>query len=295
MSGTSPSPHLNLGWCKTALVWLTLFPLAVMAQGVLEVYETYHQAKKIAKYVAPLLKEGDKIQSLGNKLIVRTDDGTHEQILKLLEEIDRPPKNFLVSFRVSDQAKTRHEDLDLKFETRNSHEPVRLQKSPLENDEVIVYRGSSTDGHISMSVRAADRRSTRQTNILQQVRVMEGEHAYVATGESFPVQALVPTEQGTQANTTYKSLTSGFHIKPIWTKDGIIVEISEQIEKRNQQLNKIITTYQTITTLRVPVSRWTPISGTSQQQNDHQGSIAFSTAGKHRQRQGLEIRVDLIE
>ena len=82
----------------------SLFAAPAHADAItLEVYETYYSTKKVAGVVDSLLKPGETIKVFGNKMIVRASDETHEKILFVLKEIDRAPKNFLISIRSTDQ------------------------------------------------------------------------------------------------------------------------------------------------------------------------------------------------
>lgn len=260
----------------------------------LEIYETYGLSHKVAAALTPLLEPGDKVQTYGNKLIIRANNETHLKIIDFLKEVDRPPHMVLVSIRVSDQSNTQSKSTELSGELNSNGSSIRISTTE-RDDEVIVYRGSSTDGKVTMALQAKDRMTTRDSNIIQQIRIMEGEAGFISIGESFPLHTLTLNQNGTQQTTEYHDISSGFHVTPIITKDQVIIQIQQNGERRDEVLQRIVKTSKTLSTLRVTPSEWTPISSHQQGNKSGQSGVFYTTSASERNGQGLEIRVDILD
>lgn len=297
MPRTKTIKSIRPQWHYFALLGLLLAGFNMQAHAdtrTLEIYETYGLSHKIAAALSPLLEPGDKVQTYGNKLIIRASNNTHLKIIDFLKEIDRPPHMLLVSIRASDQSNTQSKSTEVSGELDSGNTSIRISTTE-RNDEVIVYRGSSTDGKVTMAVQAQDRKTTRDSNIIQQIRVMEGEAGFISVGESFPLHTLTLNQNSSQQTTEYHDISSGFHVSPILTKGQILVQIQQNGERRDEVLQRIVKTSKTLTTLRVTPSEWTPISSHQQGSKSGQTGIFYTTSATDRNGQGLEIRVDILD
>lgn len=267
----------------------------VLAEQVLEVYETYWPAEKIAPFVQDLLGTGDSISVYKNKIIIRTDRANHLEIQRILDEVDRPPRNLLVSVRKSGQHQTRVSGIETSAEYVEDGEGVRVQRGEGDNN-VVVYRGSSTDGRVEMRVLPRNTISTERDGSVHQIRVVEGEEGYISLGDEMPVREQVVTINGVSSTTHYKPVTSGFYVVPKLQRDKVFVEISSHSQKiRGNNTHANIETSTLNTTVSVPLGLWTPMGGVDQSVRQSSQGILYSTRQKGTQDLGYEIKVDLIQ
>ena len=66
------------------------------AQQTTEIYETYLPANKLVPILEPLLGPDDKVTAYHNKLFVKASPAVQDELLAVLQEIDRPLKNIQV-------------------------------------------------------------------------------------------------------------------------------------------------------------------------------------------------------
>lgn len=268
-------------------------PLA--AETVLEVYETNWPANKIAPLIQNLLGQGDTLSVYRNKIVVRTDRANHIEIRRILDEVDHPPRNLLISLRKSDQHAISREGIDSSVSYQEDDSGVRVQRGENDNN-VVVYRGSSTDGRVEMRTVAREAVSTANTGSVQQVRVLEGEEAYFSLGQEMAVKEQVVTINGISSASHYKPVTSGIYVVPSLQRDKVRLEIhshSQKIKGNNTQANVEVSDLNTV--VSVTPGFWTPLGGVDQASTQQGGGITYSTRRQHQQDLGYEIKVDLIE
>ena len=289
----------SLGLVIIVFMVTTLIP-ALMGKSLasdavtLEVYETYYQSQKVADVISSLLKPQETIKVFGNKLIVRASDDTHEKILFVLKEIDRAPQNFLISIRATDQYQAKKNYTTSEIKVIDDDTVIHVNKGHSDQDGVVFYRGSSRDGKISMAVTAKDNLSTRQEDLIQQVRTLEGEAAYITTGSDIPVVKLMWANGQVLPVTGIDRAITGFYVTPNFSKGQVILDISfqKQDRKNNTQSQKEHSTVST--RIRIPLNEWAPLAGVSDQNNQSGKGILYSTKTSDSQQQGIEIKVETI-
>lgn len=265
---------------------------------VLEIYPTYYQAHEVAAAIAPLLEEPETLTAHGNQLIIRAKDSTHDKILALLNQIDRPPRQLLLSLRprqhhpVSDSA-------PLPDQPASSDNVVRIAKSQ-RPDEIIVYRGSNLDDRIAVQKQAPRLYSTRSQQLIQQVQLEEGKPGWLPAGEKWfwQLSSAVPT--GNRTPSASNAPQPGFHLRAQIDKRGdIVIDITQPITRRDTVIEKTVTEYQTLETLIVKPGTWMPIDALSSVQQNassgHSGQTHYRTKGAQPGHQALDIRVDILE
>ena len=280
-----------------ALLFTLLLALGSASRAndvTLEVYETFMLPHKVAEVADSLLKPGETIKVFGNRLIVRASDDTHQKIIKLLKEIDRPPKNFLISLRATDQYQSQKNYSTTQIEVLDDNTVIHVNKQPTTEDGVIVYRGSSRDGRIAMEVTAKDNLTTRKDDLVHQVRALEGTPAYITTGSEIPVTQLVWANGQALPTTTIDRAVTGFYVTPHFSRGEVVLEISYQKQDRDNPGQPQKDTTEVSTRLRVPVNEWAPLAGVSTA-GKHTGSgTVYSTSGDRQRQQGIEIKVETI-
>jgi hypothetical protein len=136
--------------------------------------------------------------------------------------------------------------------------------------------------------------STRRSSIIKQINLIEGERAYLATDESFPLYTTLITPQGTYSGISYLPLSNGIHVLARTTPAGILVELSQQQTEIKPDLGRPINTYQTLTSLLVSPSVWIPVSAAGTLSGVQGRDIHYGTPERQAESKVLEIRVDLL-
>ena len=137
----------------------------------------YRNAAELVPILKPLVPPPGTVTGLYTTLVVKATPDTVEAIKQILVDLDRAPRNLMISVRhgISD----------------------RLHQSGVEagvvNDQGnvrILYGNTnqlSTGGGNQANVRIFDTRSTTDAQDVQRVRVLEGREAFIRFGESVPL------------------------------------------------------------------------------------------------------------
>ncbi|MCG8316541.1 MAG: hypothetical protein MI976_25290 [Pseudomonadales bacterium] len=298
MSGSTT--YKPLKFLIVRLLLILLMPLcthqSIASDAVtLEIYETYYQSQKVAEVISSLLKPNESIKSYGNKLIVRASDDTHEKILYVLEEIDRAPQNFLISIRATDQYQSKKNYTTSEIKVIDDNTVVHVNNANARDDGVVFYKGSSRDGKISMAVTAKDNLTTRKEDLIQQVRTLEGEPAYITTGSDIPVVNLIWANGQMLPITEIDRAVTGFYVTPIFSKGHVILDISFQKQDRKTPTQRQKDRTAVSTKLRIPVNEWAPLAGVSDQNHSISSGTLYSTNSSGSRQQGIEIKVETIK
>lgn len=238
-----------LGACLMAgLVW---------AQSLEVIELKYRTAQEVIPILQPLLESGGALSGTEYKLFVRASSANVAQLRRALAEIDRQPRQLLVSVRRA---------------TRQAIER--------EGASATVVLGNQASG---ATVRATDATSRREGNGVASVQVLEGSAAYVAAGASVPVVTAAVASGGRRpwvaASTEYRNLGSGFLVTPRVSGQRVTLDISQQSEQRSTHTGQI-ETQQLATQVSGQLGEWLQLGGvaeSSSQQRSGALSRQYST------------------
>ncbi|HAG96615.1 MAG: hypothetical protein CMK83_05290 [Pseudomonadales bacterium] len=247
------------------------------AQQTTEIYETYLPANKLVPILEPLLGPDDKVTAYHNKLFVKASPAVQDELLAVLQEIDRPLKNIQVSLRYAD----------------NSQLEAQNQSA---QGQIVVYKGSSRESGVDVQVVNKNRFSTHVDSADHQIRVLEGEQGVLEVGKDVPVDQFVflgPLQTGTVKE--YRSVSNQLYVVPKLVKDRVRIEVytSNQRMKRNSdnQIQKMDA--QTIVVVEPGI--WTPLAGTTRSTQDASNAVSYSTRRTGSGEKSLQIRADIVD
>ncbi len=229
-----------------AVVFLLLMSVGpVMAE--VKVFDVRHQS---AAELVPLLREqvGEevRISAFQGRIVVNGPSEGIGTVRELLNVLDQPLKQYHIRVRQSvhkSQGGTR------------AGGQVRIGTGP---DSVSAH-GQVRLGNTS--------NSSEQT-----LAVLEGETGFILVGEDRPYTrqwaAFTGDTEGAAATTTYRSIRTGFSVRPVRTEESFIVlEVAPQMERiekldRNPGLSQgpRVTLHRSQSVVRVPVGEWFPLS-----------------------------------
>jgi type II secretory pathway component HofQ len=243
----------TIGVCLAATV--------VLAQA-LEVINLKHRtAEEVIPVLQPLLESGGALSGQQYTLFVRTSAANLAQLRAALEQIDREPRQLLISVR------------------QGSSEDMRRN-------------GASVSGRVGSDGAAATVRGTRsdtrtQSGGVASVNVIEGGSAFIASGASVPIVTTIAAGAGRRpwaaSSTQYRDLTSGFLVTPRINRDGVVLDI----EQKNEQLrNGAIQTQQLNTQISAKLGQWVQLGGVDQSATSTQRGVLsreYSTSSEARE------------
>lgn len=259
-----------------------------------EIYETYLPAEKLIPVLEPMLGPEDRITAFRNKLFVKAPRHRQDNLLELLEEIDRPLRNVLIQVRYGsgDSSESRQRALDMHYE--DADKGVRIDTGTTEEDRIVVYKGSSRDDKIQVRAVARDRFTTENDNALSQIRVLEGSQGFLQVGEETPVNQFVllnPNGYGT--TTEYRMVGNGIYVVPQIVKDKVRIELFTTHQKPKSGNTVATTDAQSV--LLVEPDVWIPFAGTSVDTSTQKNGKTISTRNVGNQHRSLELKVTILD
>jgi type II secretory pathway component GspD/PulD (secretin) len=265
---------------KLAFALCGLWIAALASAQSLQVIELRHRtAQEVIPVLQPLLEPGGALTGQDYQLFVRASSANVAQLRKALAQLDRAPRQLLVSVRRASAQQIESERLAASATVRNGSAAGSLNEPPARRSGVSVHATED-------DVRA-------QGGGISSVQVLEGSSAFVATGASVPIVTTIAAGAGRRpwaaSSTSYRDLTSGFMVTPRVNGDIAMLEIAQQLEgvQRGQ-----IETQRLTTQLSARLGEWVRLGGVSESASTQQRGILNRTQQTRSDDLSLWVRVD---
>ena len=255
--------------------WLLLIVLccAGMAQAELRVFEPKHAlAETLLPAVEPLLGPHESVTVYRNSLVVNAGDGTLERVSQLIEQLDQPLRNLLISLRRRDDATMSGGGTGVEGTLRAGDLRVTTTRRPANGSGVTVR----TEQHIQ----------TRARDGGQSIRALEGSTVEIHDGQ------LVALGLGGRhgPRVAYTELEQGFEVTARITGDRVILDVlarDERLEDGN------IRTGGVSSSLSGALGEWIWLGGGSRGEQARIDGIGTRYATSSDESARYEIRVEL--
>jgi hypothetical protein len=258
------------------LVILLALPVVVLAaeRMVTEVIAIgYRDAREVVAVLRPLVPPPGTVSSLSNHLIVKTTPSNLREIKLLLQSIDKAPVNLLVSVKHTLDEDVRRDLAEVFAEVKSGDSSISAGSAPKDRRGLSA---SSSAGESSAQIRVIREDSSASSEAAQQIRVLEGNTAFIASGESRPVKQRTPMVRNgrviVQESVDFADADTGFYVRPRLSGDRVILEI---VPTRNRFDGASIESREAQTTISGPLGRWMVVSATSES-----GSRASNDVGR---------------
>lgn len=246
----------------------------------LHVIDLKHRtAREVIPILQPLLEPGGALSGQDYKLFVRAGSGNVAQLRQALAQIDKAPRQLLVSVRRATQTEVQRERASASGAVVGSHGGVSVNQPPTNRSNVTV--------------RATDQSLNTSSGNVSSVQVLEGGSAFIASGSSVPIVTTVAGGVGRQvwagASTSYRDLTSGFRVTPRVNGDAVVLDI----EQRDEGVQGgQISTQRLATQISARLGEWTQLGGVSESANTQGSGILNRTQQTRGDERSIWIRVD---
>lgn len=206
-------------------------------------------AEEIIPLLQPLLGPEDALSGQGDTLIVRSSPTTLQAIQRLLGELDRTPRNLLISVRNSTQ--------DLR---EGAAAGGRIQVGP---------GGTSLRGSVESHEWSTGRGAT------QQIRVLEGMPAMLRVGEETlrtePVVVPYPGGYAVVPTTTTRATGRWLRVIPRLQGQQVLLAIEPEEAHPNPRQPRTLDVQRLSTQVVVPLNQWVPLGGIESQEAHSSG------------------------
>ncbi len=268
-----------------------IFCANAVAEEVLEVISlNYRTAQEVIPLVQPIVNQsGGTVTGAQNQLIIRTSPDKLAEIRKILAAIDKAPRQLLITVEQGANSERRKSEAEIAANVGNDNARVILPGSG--DERGVTVEGQRRDD--SIRARVHNQQSIARDNSTQQVRVLEGNPAFIYVGQTIPLRerALIKTPAGTQIteSTHYRDVANGFHVLPRVAGDRVTLEISPQREMLGR---RSVETQNVNTSVTARLGEWVEIAAISQDQSLDRSSVASRGSAIKSQRSSVWLKVE---
>jgi hypothetical protein len=265
--------------------WLSLASMAAPAQTAkVEVIDLrFRNAEEVLPVLRPFLEPGGTMSALQNRLIVRTSSANLAELRRILDSIDKQPRQLIVTVTEDEELALRENGLMIGGTVGG--DGARIE-APLPG-ETTARRGVGARVYRSESVGTG--RAGRS------VRVTEGQTAFVAIGQTRPSSTTtIPTYRGPIViqSGTMRTSGSGFEVRPRVSGDRVILDIAVRGDRAGrlpggaQEISRL----ETVVTGRL--GEWIDIGGAAQQRTEENSGLTARSSDAGLDTRRWFLRVD---
>lgn len=267
----------------------------VQAGSIATIQLQSRPAEEVIPIVEPMLAHGDAISGRGFNIFLRSSPDTLAQVKDMIETIDIPAKVLQISvYQGSTQGLSK---LDIGGSVQIESGDASADIGTGRNDygdagSGITYRtnkGSANLYGISTQTRLND-------NPIHQIRVNEGNEAYIETGAEIPYfsSAHWIFPRRAVGAIDYKDVVTGFYVRPRIHGDSITLQVSPFMNAKSDADGGSIETQSAYTSISGRIGEWLLIGGVTEQLNRTQSSTGGRYSTQIRNNESIWIRADLV-
>jgi|KBSSwiStaDraftv2_1062776.scaffolds.fasta_scaffold876197_1 hypothetical protein len=289
--------HSVIGRLLLVLLLVSLGAIAAEKQ-VLEVIPLgYRQAEDVIPMLRPLLAPGGTLTGMKNQLIVRTTPSNLAELKQVLAIADAAPRRLMISVRQASGMDVSRDSASVQGSVGvGDHARVTVPRRPGTGDDpgITVQSGRTrVEGNVASS------QSARNDQVTQSVQVLEGNPAFIRTGQSavVPNTQVIDTPSGRrmiQGGSTVEAST-GFYVTPRVSGEHVTLEISTSRERLRNPSVGAVSGQQVSTVVSGRLGEWIEIGGTTQSMERSQGEILGRSRDARRSDSTVLLKVDEIQ
>lgn len=243
------------------LLLLMLVVVAGVRADVLETIPLHHRlAEDLLPVLQPLVPPGAALTGTGDMLLVRGDEATVGQIRAAVAQLDRAPRQLLITVGQVSDARSGGSSVrgSGTISTGDVQVGVNQPPRPASEARVVVRSGTASDALRDVA----------------SVRALEGHETYIALGQSRPFTSTSVSQPGifppiVSQTTEFRDVQSGFWATPRLNGDRVTLEISPRQQRvtngRQGNLTRgdVVTGGSITTTVSGRLGEWIEIGGAS--------------------------------
>ena len=277
---------------------VTLFALlltltAAAADSINTIQLRNRPAAEIIPIVQPLLRAGESVSGHGFKMFLRASDATLAEVRDVVAALDQAQKQLQISVF---QGTTRGLS-ELGFSGG-----IRIERG--DGSISAGTRGSNSSGGnitysndgVSGNVTITSTQKRLSNNPIHQIRVSEGNEAYIETGEQIPYFAGLGwiRPRGNTGGVEFKDVVTGFYVLPRLSGERVTLQISPFKNSTNHAGGGKIQTQSASTTISGPIGEWLLIGGVSEKLKRKQSGGGSQVSTQSRNNESIWIKADLV-
>lgn len=259
----------------------------------LEIIPLRHRlTDEVLPVLQPLVAPGGTLSGMNNQLIIRTTETNLAELKQVLARIDQAARRLKIYVRQDVAGTGQVGEQSLSGRYRSGEVGVEVPGRGRDglsisagNGNEVRYRTYSTQG-------GSDERN------LHFVQAIEGQPAFISTGQSIPVPNQTITYGASGVFVTegiqYRDHNSGFYVVPRVNGEQVTLSISPQRERLDPTGGGAIDTQSVQTTVTGQLGEWIDLGGVNQEYRDESGVNLTHTRRYGTEARGLFVKVEEI-
>lgn len=240
-----------------ALMFIVITAFAQPTMITKVIQLNYQNADHIIQLIQPLLGDGEQISGSGQTLVVKVTPDTMTQLRAILHKLDQPPVTFQISIYQGDPD----------WLSQNGDNDITIT-TPSHSDELQH----------------------------QTVTVMNGESAFVSTGEDQPVLSSAGIGfWGTGVSYDRRLTQNGFLVEPTLQGQQVKLRIRRIREQDSPVVNQQFDSQQVVTTVMVPLNKWVPLASPQGSEPVDSSTQIIRAGNQFTQNSTLYIKVNVVQ
>lgn len=243
-------------------LWVGM-PSAYAADGfVIYTLPIKHRSpESLVDTLIPLIESGGHISTSGNKLILKTTPANFQQIALLVDELDAPVQQLLISVRQSKSNQGGSGGLSTQGNITTGR--IRVDGKPIPTEQTVTVHKSTGWGSGESSY---------------QLRALEGERVFLQSGQQIPVQSRYGVVGGVATSDYYQPVTSGISVIARLRNGQVILDLTQEanaVDGRN------IDTQSLRTQINARLGEWIQVGGIqASNSSDERGIARYQTSNQ---------------
>ena len=279
-----------------ATLLLALLCGAAAAQMRVEVIPLQHRmAQDVIPALQPLVTRGGSITGMNNQLILKTTPENLAEIRAVLNNLDQRLRQLRISVR---QDADHHGDFSRQSVSgRLEAGDVTLRQGPEAGPEGLTVGIGDREDNVRYQRR--DLSADQSDRGSYQVRTIEGQPAFVQTGQAIPIpQRTVGAYNGrlvVQDSVEYHNADSGFWVLPRVHGDQVTLMISPYTSRVGAGPNPAFDVQSAETTISGRLGQWLSVAGIDQSTRRSSRELLSGASEQSFENRTIQVRVDEID
>ncbi len=242
-----------------------------------------------------LITDGGTVTGINNKLIIKTTPSNLRQIKEVLAQIDNAPRQLIISVKqnVDDDLNVRESGLSGRYNSDN----VRVE-SPDTGRGGTIIQGQDSEGNV-IRYRQLQSQSQLQDRNVFRVQALEGNPAFINTGQSVPIpnQTAYVTGRGVvvQDGIEYRDVTSGFYVLPRLQGDNVTLLIASHLSRVSPNQAAIFDVQNVETSASGRLGEWIQIGSVSRQYNNESKRNLVGAKQRGQEHRNVLLKVEELK
>lgn len=263
-----------------SLLAVTDAPRVAAQQMQVEVIELYaRDADEMVRLLRPMLAPGGTIRGFRDKLVISTTPQNLADLRRILDQVDAPPRQLLITVRQAFSSQSLEQDLEIAGSVGGEHARVTVpKKSP-----AAGHQPAAGSNHVD--VRIDSNRSDAGGGTRQTFRVIEGEPAFIAIGESVPIRVQAGAGNARGGPVEYHNVVSGFYAVARLRDQAVTIQLASKADTVIDHASGAAHIERVTSVLSGRLGEWLEVGGvTHSAQGDSSGTVYHQNSASGEQR-----------